>query len=196
METGFLFRKKSGEIVKPALRNSSRTSSPPSPKSVHFHEDLEDVRHFFSIDQPISINSDNPPIDAGSNNSKNDTEVTISSQNSSERQSFVQFECLWLSKDRQSLIGTVIVTNVVFEKYVAVHFTFDNWQTISEVAAEYNHGQMNQLNRGFDQFRFIIQLQDQLSIWSKTLVLCIWYYVKGQVYWDNNSGENFHINFV
>jgi hypothetical protein len=58
-----LLRKKSGELVKPALRSLRRPSSAPGTptyhKAVHFNEEMEQVRHFLQVDRPIAVSADN-----------------------------------------------------------------------------------------------------------------------------------------
>lgn len=191
-----LTRKKSGEIVKPALRNSSRSSSP---KEVRFNDDLEQVRHFFRVDRPISISGDSSPVEIDSElpiRSCTEWEITATnfSKSSDEPQHLLQLSSLHLSTDCRSLVGTVTVANIAFQKHVAARFTFDHWQTTSEIAAEYRHCQKPM--DGYDQFQFVIELPDQADLQTKTLLLCVWYRVNGQEYWDNNSGKNFHVNFT
>jgi len=54
-----LLRKKSGELVKPALRDRSRdkpaSEKRPRRRSVHFGEEVEVVKYFSKKDRPISI---------------------------------------------------------------------------------------------------------------------------------------------
>lgn len=50
---------------------------------------------------------------------------------------FVQLHDFDLSSDRQSLVRAVAVANIAFEKRVSARFTTDDWQTVSDVTAEY-----------------------------------------------------------
>ena len=204
-------RKKSGEVVKPALRDSSRllsvTTASSSTKAVRFNHDLEQVRHFFQVDRPISISADSSPVEVDDvNNSDTPFRLYDTSRCPAEREiattnfskesniHMLQLSSLNLSTDRRSLVGTVTVANVSFEKYVAARFSFDCWQTISEVAAEYKHTQSSM--GGYDQFQFAIEIPDQADLQTKTLLLCVRYRVNGQEHWDNNSGKDFHVNFT
>merc|ERR1712169_73219 len=62
-----MVRKKSGELVRPALRPSSRrrpSSMPGTPvfsKAVHFDSHLEHVRHFLQVDRPLASAPAHPP---------------------------------------------------------------------------------------------------------------------------------------
>ena len=94
------------------------------------------------------------------------------------------------------MIGTVVVANVAFKKYVAVRFTFDDWQTISEVTAEYRNIQKEPHVDRYDQFGFVIKLPDHAILQGKILLLCARYQVNGQEYWDNNLGKNFRLKFT
>lgn len=80
------------------------------------------------------------------------------------------------------LSGTLLVRNLAYEKHVAVRFTLDEWQTVSEVRAQYvvsvpslpsvfgssssSRTTVGDLiargadNRGWDRFSFIIRLED------------------------------------
>lgn len=49
----------------------------------------------------------------------------------------VRLERVWLSNDQKSLVGSVAVANLAFQKLVVCRFTLDYWKTALEVAAEY-----------------------------------------------------------
>ena len=59
----------------------------------------------------------------------------MSSPNRDPNHGFVQLEGLHLSEDNTVVQGFVRVRNIAFEKSVVIRFTFDGWQTTSEVAA-------------------------------------------------------------
>jgi hypothetical protein len=64
-----LVRKKSGELVKPALRPSSRrrySSMPGTPtysKSVHFNDSDNQTRHFLQVDKPMAVSAGSSPVE-------------------------------------------------------------------------------------------------------------------------------------
>ncbi|KAH9992450.1 putative phosphatase regulatory subunit-domain-containing protein [Russula vinacea] len=97
------------------------------------------------------------------------------------------------------LVGTTIegivrVRNLAFEKWIAVRFTFDKWQTTSEVTARYKESVPDGI---FDRFMFAIKLTDVLSrAEEKTLYLAIRYSVAGREIWDNNNGRNYQVRVV
>ncbi|KAK6610379.1 protein phosphatase regulator [Botrytis cinerea] len=168
-----MLRKKSGELVRPALRPSSArrrpSSMPGTPtfsKAVHFDSHLEHVRHFLQVDRPLA--------------------------------SFhaIRVERVFLSADNKNLIGTVAVTNLAFNKMVVARFTLDYWKTTSEVVAEYNNDiRQPKHGDGCDRFNFNIKLADQANLEAKTMFFCVKYCVNGVEYWDNNNSTNFQIDF-
>lgn len=111
-----------------------------------------------------------------------------------------------LAPDSRNLKGIVQVQNIAFEKCVAVRFTFDKWQTVSEVTAEYlssGHGlrlasgDINGASQeSIDLFGFTVKLQDVLArIEDREMEMALRYLAAGVEYWDNNSNSNYHIRF-
>ncbi|KAF2200902.1 hypothetical protein GQ43DRAFT_472294 [Delitschia confertaspora ATCC 74209] len=214
-----LLRKKSGELVKPALRPSSRrrpSSMPGTPtyaKAVHFNEDMEQVRHFLQLDRPIAVSAGSSPVetynddeeypfgyDDGHRSTVVEWEIKLANfpGDTYERKTApVRVERIFLSSDHKTLIGTVAVANIAFSKLVVARFTLDYWKTTSEVVAEYNHDvRKKQSNDGYDRFNFNIKLADQANLESKTLLLCVRYNVNGQEFWDNNNSMNYQVDFI
>jgi hypothetical protein len=90
--------------------------------------------------------------------------------------------------------GIVRVRNLAFEKWIAVRFTLDKWQTTSEVTARYKDSLPNGI---FDRFIFAIKLADVLSrAEEKTIYLAVRYSVAGREIWDNNSDRNYQVRVV
>lgn len=216
-----LIRKKSGELVRPALRASSTKrrpiSMPGTPtysKAVHFQDNsLEHVRHFLQVDRPIAVSAGSSPVDSydeddefpfGDNDSGSrsppfewEIRVTNFPRDSLERQSLlVRTERIYLSPDTKVLIGAVAVQNLAFHKLVVARFTLDYWKTTSEVVAEYNNDvRKRQRHDGCDRFTFNIKLEDQVNLENKTMFFCIRYQVNGRDYWDSNDSMNYQIDF-
>lgn len=108
----------------------------------------------------------------------------------------VRVEGVWLLNDERLLIGTVSVLNIVFEKRVRSKFTTDEWNTASEVAAEYVCGiRPKELPPGYDRFAFSVDISTFANLGSKTLYFCVRYDANGQEYWDNNGGKDFRVDF-
>lgn len=215
-----LLRKKSGELVKPALRPSSRrrpSSMPGTPtfsKAVHFNEDIEQVRHFLQVDKPIAVSAGSSPVetydseseypfyhdDGGYSKRKVEWELRLANfpRETLERRALpVRVERIFMSSDKKTLVGTVAVANLAFHKSVVARFTLDYWKTTSEVAAEYNNDvRKKQAGDGCDRFNFNIKLADLANLESKTMLLCVRYSVGGQEYWDNNAAMNYQVDFL
>lgn len=214
-----LLRKKSGELVKPALRppaNRRRPSSMPGTptyhKAVHFNENMEQVRHFLQVDRPIAVSAGSSPVetfvddseypwgyDDGARSTVPEWEIKLTNfpGDCLERQTPIRVERIFLSADHKTLIGSAAVANIAFQKYVVARFTLDYWKTTSEVVAEYNHDvRKKQANDGYDRFNFNIKLADQANLETKTLLLCVRYNVNGTEYWDNNNGMNYQVDFI
>ncbi|KAH7162095.1 putative phosphatase regulatory subunit-domain-containing protein [Dactylonectria estremocensis] len=213
-----MVRKKSGELVRPALRASSRrrpSSMPGTPnfsKAVHFDSHLEHVRHFLQVDRPLAVSAGSSPVD----NYDSDAEYPFPSEDATRSPPFeweiltsnfphdnpqrhalpARLEKVWLSPDQKNLLGSIAVTNLAFQKAVTCRFTLDYWKTTSEVAAEFGHEiRPRETPLGQDRFTFSIKLADTANLESKTLFFCIRYAVNGQEYWDNNSSRNFQVDF-
>jgi hypothetical protein len=216
-----MLRKKSGELVRPALRPSSgkqRPSSVPGTptysKAVHFDSHLEHVRHFLQVDKPLAVSASSSPVENyeaevefpfGYDESGRplqqpfEWEIRLSNfpTDTPARQSLpVRVERVFLSSDNKNLVGAVAVQNLAFQKVVVVRFTLDYWKTTSEVIADYNHDVRRKQNDGCDRFNFSIKLVDLANLENKTMFFCIRYSVNGQDYWDNNGGMNYQVDFI
>lgn len=213
-----LLRKKSGELVKPALRPPSRrrpSSMPGTPtysKAVHFNEELEQVRHFLHKERPIAVSAGSSPVETydseteypfgdDTRNKTPEWEIKLTNfptSDSYERQSApVRVERIFLASDHQTLVGNIACANISFHKLVVARFTLDYWKTTSEVVAEFNHDvRKKQKDDGYDRFNFNIKLADQANLESKTLLLCVRYQVNGLEFWDNNNSMNYQVDFT
>lgn len=216
-----LIRKKSGELVRPALRASSTKrrpiSMPGTPtysKAVHFQDNsLEHVRHFLQVDRPIAVSAGSSPVDSYDEDdefpfSTNDSglrslpfewdiRLTNFPRGFVERQALpVRTEKIYLSPDTKVLIGSVAVQNLAFDKLVVARFTLDYWKTTSEVVAEYNNDvRKRQTADGCDRFTFYIKLEDQVKLENKSMFFCVRYIVNGHDYWDSNDSMNYQVDF-
>ncbi|KAF3769755.1 hypothetical protein M406DRAFT_76549 [Cryphonectria parasitica EP155] len=215
-----MVRKKSGELVRPALRPASRrrpSSMPGTPtfsKAVHFDSHLEHVRHFLQVDRPLAVSAGSSPVDNYDSDNEypfgvNDRpanrgppfewEIIINNfpvDTPARKAQPVRLERVWLSNDHKFLIGSVAVANLAFNKSVTCRFTLDYWKTTSEVNAEYMCEITPRISeQSHDRFNFSIKLSDLANLETKTLYFAIRYSVNGQEHWDNNSGTNFQVDF-
>ncbi|KAI1867732.1 uncharacterized protein JN550_006873 [Neoarthrinium moseri] len=213
-----MVRKKSGELVRPALRPaahrrpSSMPGTPTFSKAVHFDSHLEHVRHFLQVDRPLAVSAGSSPADAyesdkeypfdektGPRSPPYEWELVM---NNFPGESLIRkalparVERVWMSNDQKSLIGSIAVANLAFQKRVVCRFTFDYWKTTSEVSAEYAHEiRPRESDTGHDRFQFTIKLSDLANLEAKTLFFCVRYTVNGIDYWDNNNHLNFQVDF-
>jgi hypothetical protein len=217
-----MLRKKSGELVRPALRPSSRrrpSSMPGTPtysKAVHFDSHLEHVRHFLQVDRPLAVSAGSSPVE----NYESEGEFPFGSDEASARPrtsttylweiSLANFppdlearrsqpvfvERVFLSSDNKNLVGNIAVQNLAFHKSVAVRYTLDYWKTTSEILADYNSDVRRKgTHENLDHFNFSIKLADQANLENKTLFFCVRYNVNGQEFWDNNGSCNYQVDF-
>jgi len=189
---------------------SSSKSEPPTPKAVHFDPQLEHVKLFLAEQKPLAVSRDGSPTDDTSGTDSDFPSFIYGDGNDNHsRERFVMqpinpiskpnaslnvaLEDFYLNPDGTTVLGKVRVHNIAFVKIVAVRFTFDAWQTISEVAAHY----VESFDRHYDRFSFSIRLNDLLPrIEGKTLVMAIRYNVAGQEFWDNNYHQNYAATFT
>ncbi|KAK1984216.1 putative phosphatase regulatory subunit-domain-containing protein [Colletotrichum cereale] len=216
-----MVRKKSGELVRPALRPASArrrpSSMPGTPtfsKAVHFDSHLEHVRHFLQVDRPLAVSAGSSPVDnydsdteypfpgeerRGARTPPYEWEIVMANHpvDTPIRKSLpVRLERVWMSPDQKNLLGSIAVANLAFQKSVTCRFTLDYWKTTSEVGAEYSHEIHPQEGPvSYDRFTFTIKLSDLANLETKTLFFCTKYTVNGQEFWDNNNGTNFQVDF-
>lgn len=216
-----MVRKKSGELVRPALRPASAkrrpSSMPGTPtysKAVHFDSRLEHVRHFLQVDRPLAVSAGSSPVDSsfedelefpfGGEDARPksppfewEIRLTNSPASTAERNSMpVRVERVFLSSDNKTLMGAIAAKNIAFHKSVVARFTTDYWKTTSEVVADYNNNiRRKQINDDCDRFLFSITLEDHANLENKTLFFCVRYNVNGQEFWDNNNSFNFQVDF-
>lgn len=214
-----MLRKKSGELVRPALRPAScqrRPSSMPGTptysKAVHFDSHLEHVRHFLQVDKPLAVSAGSSPVEThhhetefpfgsgGAVSSSHEWQISLPNfqSNASNRQHMpVRVERVFLSSDTTNLVGCVAVHNLAYRKQVTVRFTLDDWKTTSEVNAEYNNNVRHKFTSdGCDRFNFSIRLMDQANLEKKIMFFCVRYDVDGKQFWDNNDSVNYRVEFT
>ncbi|KAI5843241.1 putative phosphatase regulatory subunit-domain-containing protein [Tricharina praecox] len=210
-----MVRKKSGEVVKSSLKSPSRSrpcsvpATPTFPKNVHFDARIEHVRHFLHSEKPSAVSVGSSPVEGvydgeseypfGYDDDEPQWEIGLPNfpkDHESRKALPVRLEKLCLSTDKKNLIGTVAVSNLSFQKHVVARFTFDYWQTVSEVSADYSSDvRRREREDGIDRFIFKIKLAEQANLEKKILFFCIRYVANGQEHWDNNGGVNFQVDF-
>ncbi|EPQ58675.1 hypothetical protein GLOTRDRAFT_35388 [Gloeophyllum trabeum ATCC 11539] len=185
-------------------------SEPTTPnRSVHFSMQLAQVKLFLAEQKPLAVSRDGSPTDTSEGDSDFPSFIYGSADEAQTMKVLVMhvvnmpkrvpkdadvvLEELVLSREMSAITGRVKVKNLAFEKRVAVRFTFDDWQTTSEVTGKY----VESIEGGvYDRFSFSIRLSDILSrIEQKTLHLAVRYTSAGRELWDNNGGANYQAKF-
>ncbi len=233
-----LIRKKSGEILKPALKyggplapngtpmlqkeispppsrarfaSKSMPSTPSCPKYVHFDAQLERVKLFTHDQKPQVLSRGGSPTAEYTTSASEGEEFPFpSTDDEKDEQRVLQIklpnfptshlpdtdlylESLFLDDDRKSLRGIVQCRNLAYQKWVAIRFTFDWWQTTSEVTATHKDSVKG---GSYDRFSFLIKLHDILAnIEEKTLFMAIRYNTDGREIWEANGGQNYQVQF-
>jgi hypothetical protein len=217
-----MVRKKSGELVKSSLKPSQFSRRPLSlpctpvyPKAVHFDAKLEYVRHFRHSEKPIAVSNDTSPANEDDTSggfpfekeySHNvlekqyqiETPNFPSDDQLSQRDLPIKVESVHLASSGRNLIGKILVKNLAYHKWIAVRFTFDNWQTVSEVSATYDSSQNNGTDgkeADWDRFTFNVKLEDFTNLEDRRMFFCVRYNVDEQEFWDNNFGSNYLVEF-
>lgn len=192
------------------MTTSKSEPNTPSLKAVHFDSKLEHVKLFLAEQKPRAVSRDGSPTDDTSG-TDSDFPPFIFGQSDEQRSqrrllmqvanmpstpnphSDISLRELRLDSEGTSIVGSVRVRNLAFDKWLAVRFTFDAWQTTSEVTGKY----VESVDKDFDDFSFNIRLNDILArIEGKTLIMALRYVVGGREIWDNNNGQNYLATFV
>ena len=92
----------------------------------------------------------------------------------------VSLECLTGRND--SISGYIKVSNLAFQKTVAIRSTTDNWVTFKDTQAQYCES-----DHTTDRFSF--ELSGPFERGKLELAVC--YTVNGLEWWDNNHGQNY-----
>lgn len=93
----------------------------------------------------------------------------------------------------KSLMGTIKVSNVSFEKSVYVRITFDAWKSHTDVPCAYMNNVYGCADT--DTFSFTIDLQSSLAH-EDQVEFCISYSTNDVTHWDNNDGRNYRLAHV
>ncbi|CEP14654.1 hypothetical protein [Parasitella parasitica] len=94
-----------------------------------------------------------------------------------------------------TLLGSVQVANLAFQKKVNVRYTLDDWNTVKEVEAQYQEPVAHSAHT-WDRFSFKIVLDANTRAAHESLYLAVKYTVAGREFWDNNNQHNYQIDIV
>lgn len=90
-----------------------------------------------------------------------------------------------------SVLGTVRVKNIAFEKKVFVRLTFSNWETYDDINAVYS-STAGSYSPFYDIFEFKISLK-AVEKEVRRIYFAVCYEAGDEQFWDNNNGENYEI---
>ncbi|KAG6820471.1 hypothetical protein H0H93_016766 [Arthromyces matolae] len=197
----------------PYIESKSAPATPThAPKNVHFDAQLEHVKLFLAEQKPLAVSRDGSPTEDTASGTDTDFPDWVFGSNSSHPtrnlamhhinmpprlvvpgHTDVLLESLELSTDSPSVVGRVRVANLAYAKIVVARFTFDAWQTTSEVSARY----VSSPSPRTDIFVFSVRLNDLMArIDGKRMCLAIRYSVGGRELWDNNYGQDYVVEFA
>ncbi|KAG2211250.1 hypothetical protein INT47_006370 [Mucor saturninus] len=199
-------------LLKSSLRTPRSASAPCSPttglKSVHFNKNnLEDICLFRKAQTPLAISQknifwgtdDDEDSSSSSSSSSEDEQAPLKSLvfvNWPTRLSDIidkKTKNIRIEKNAIRLIDDVIVgkiqvRNIDYHKTVTIRYTFDFWETIDNIGANYNQ-QDDHKNNTYDVFSFKINVPTNAT----TMYFAVNYKVGATEYWDNNDGRNYEI---
>ncbi|KAG6840345.1 hypothetical protein C0991_007307 [Blastosporella zonata] len=204
---------KSLSLLTPRSPYSNSKSAPATPthapKAVHFDAQLEHVKLFLAEQKPLAVSRDGSPTEDTASGTDSDfpdwifgsaerpssRKLTMHTLNMPPRlsaESDVILESLTLSEDSPFVVGRVRVANLAYSKSVVARFTFDAWQTTSEVSGRY----VSSPSPRTDIFVFSVRLNDLMArIDGKRMLLAVRYSVGGREVWDNNGGRDYLVEF-
>ena len=99
----------------------------------------------------------------------------------------VSLENVIVRESEQSLVGTIKVRNLAYDKEVVVRTSNDSWKTHEDVHCTYVEQPGSPALILYDTFRFRLTL----PVKSNMIEFCVRYRTDGKEYWDNNDGKNF-----
>lgn len=95
--------------------------------------------------------------------------------------------------NRNGIYGRVQVKNIAFEKQIFVRYSFNSWRTILEQRASFIPGASV---GNTDTFFFHIPPPCVRKSNENKLEFAISYKVDGEIYWDNNFGDNYRLIYI
>lgn len=103
----------------------------------------------------------------------------------------VSLESLSVSTAR-TLLGTVRVKNLAFDKRVFARCSFDAWKTSTDIPCVYRPTfYSGEIDKSHDRFSFALTVPPDFTSGSAEFALC--FQCDGKEYWDNNSGANYRL---
>lgn len=105
----------------------------------------------------------------------------------------VSLENVIIKQTDETIIGTIKVSNLSYEKEVFVRVSSDNWKTYEDAFCSYVQNTANKIISAayvlYDTFSFKLPLPPK----SRRVEFCVCFRCNGNEYWDNNDGKNYVI---
>lgn len=92
-------------------------------------------------------------------------------------------------KDR-TIVGMIKVKNLSYKKVVKMRITFDTWKSHADFDCQYVKD--TYLDSGWDIFSFEVNLPARVELHER-IEFAVFYMADGNMYWDNNQGQNYKI---
>ncbi|KAI7866973.1 putative phosphatase regulatory subunit-domain-containing protein [Spinellus fusiger] len=178
--------------LKSSLRCHSAPTTPTGSKSVKFNPvHLERICLFRKTQTPLSLLK-------GAH--EQETVFHVGCVNFPPRETTDRTKHILLDKkfavEDNAVIGRVQVRNLAYHKAVFIRYTYDCWQTSTDVEAVYRDATTGQ--GLYDTFGFSIplaHLADRGQV-RATIDFAVRYHVEGQEFWDNNDGKNYGLQVL
>ncbi|GMS86194.1 hypothetical protein PENTCL1PPCAC_8369, partial [Pristionchus entomophagus] len=84
--------------------------------------------------------------------------------------------------------GEIYVRNLAYEKKVMIRYTVNGWSTYSEIEAAFTRN----VEEDIDAFDFTLTSPREEVAGCE---LCVCYSVNDSVFWDNNEGANYRLEY-
>lgn len=99
-----------------------------------------------------------------------------------------------LTMSETTIYGIVLVKNYSFSKQVFIRYTTNDWGTYKEIGCNYL---MSSQGDHSDKFNFTLYIEPSTfaNCASSRLFFAIRYETNGEVYWDNNGGKDYCLNY-
>lgn len=201
-------------LLKSSLRTPRSASAPCSPttglKSVHFNKNnLEDVCLFRKAQTPLAISQktifwgteDEDSSSSSSSSSEDEQEPvktlvyvnwpTRLSDIIDKKTKLIRIEKNAIRLIDDVMVGKIQVRNIDYHKTVTIRYTFDFWETIDNIGANYNQ-QDDHKNNTYDVFSFKINVPTNAT----TMYFAVNYKVGTTEHWDNNDSRNYEIQIT
>ncbi|EJU05740.1 hypothetical protein DACRYDRAFT_20130 [Dacryopinax primogenitus] len=218
-----MLRKKSGELVRPAIRTpgsqprkitKSEPTTPTGPKFVHFDSQLEHVKLFLAEQKPAAVSRDGSPTETSEGELSSTNEfpfpLAYASSDDEKLRKALQIRVNIPPPHLQNIEADVRLESVTLSEdaralngtIVVRNLSYQKWVIVRftldnwTTRSEISARYVDSISDGFDRFAFSIRLVDVLPrIEAKTMQLAVRFSIEGREMWDNNGERNYRVEF-